>query len=55
MFFEKWQTHSPELVKVAGDSIEGGYFSNHYSPEDTRPEVVNWVKMYREKFARQER
>jgi branched-chain amino acid transport system substrate-binding protein len=41
---------SPELVKVAGDAIEGGYFSNHYSPEDTRPEVVNWVKKYQEKF-----
>jgi branched-chain amino acid transport system substrate-binding protein len=41
---------SPELVKVAGDAIEGGYFSNHYSPEDTRPEVVNWVKKYKEKF-----
>lgn len=41
---------SPELVKVAGDAIEGGYFSNHYSPEDTRPEVVNWVNKYREKF-----
>ena len=41
---------SPELVKVAGEAIEGGYFSNHYSPKDTRPEVVNWVKKYREKF-----
>ncbi|MGA6994359.1 MAG: ABC transporter substrate-binding protein, partial [Candidatus Deferrimicrobiaceae bacterium] len=41
---------SPELVKVAGEAIEGGYFSNHYSPEDTRPEVVNWVKKYRERF-----
>ncbi len=41
---------SPELVKVAGDAIEGGYFSNHYSPEDTRPEVVNWVNKYKEKF-----
>lgn len=41
---------SPELVKVAGKAIEGGYFSNHYSPEDTRPEVVNWVKKYQEKF-----
>jgi len=41
---------SPDLVKVAGGAIEGGYFSNHYSPEDTRPEVVNWVKKYREKF-----
>lgn len=41
---------SPELVKVAGDAIEGGYFSNHYSPEDTRPEVVHWVQKYRERF-----
>jgi branched-chain amino acid transport system substrate-binding protein len=41
---------SPELVKVAGTAIEGGYFSNHYSPEDTRPEVVGWVKKYRERF-----
>jgi len=41
---------SPELVKVAGEAIEGGYFSNHYSPEDTRPEVGNWVRKYREKF-----
>lgn len=41
---------SPELVKVAGDAIEGGYFSNHYSPEDTRPEVANWVSKYRERF-----
>lgn len=41
---------SPELVKVAGNAIEGGYFSNHYSPEDTRPEVVHWVKKYQERF-----
>jgi len=41
---------SPELVNVAGEAIEGGYFSNHYSPEDTRPEVVHWVKKYQEKF-----
>jgi branched-chain amino acid transport system substrate-binding protein len=41
---------SPDLVKVAGDAVEGGYFSNHYSPDDTRPEVVAWVKKYKEKF-----
>ena len=41
---------SPDLVKVAGESIDGGYFSNHYSPDDTRPEVVAWVKKYKEKF-----
>ena len=41
---------SPDLVKVAGNAIEGGYFSNHYSADDTRPEVVAWVKKYRDKF-----
>ncbi len=41
---------SPDLVKVAGGAIEGGYFSNHYSPEDTRPEVVNWVRKYKAKY-----
>jgi branched-chain amino acid transport system substrate-binding protein len=41
---------SPDLVKVAGAAVEGGYFSNHYSPDDTRPEVVEWVKKYKEKF-----
>src|SRR5512139_3652448 len=40
---------SPDLVKIAGDAIEGGYFSNHYSPDDKRPEVVAWVKKYRER------
>src|SRR5512139_1684758 len=40
---------SPDLVKIAGSAIEGGYFSNHYSPDDRRPEVVAWVKKYREK------
>jgi branched-chain amino acid transport system substrate-binding protein len=41
---------SPDLVKIAGAAVEGGYFSNHYSPDDTRPEVVAWVKKYKEKF-----
>jgi branched-chain amino acid transport system substrate-binding protein len=40
---------SPDLVKVAGNAIEGGYFSNHYSPDDKRPEVAAWVKKYKEK------
>jgi branched-chain amino acid transport system substrate-binding protein len=41
---------SPDLVKIAGTAIEGGYFSNHYSPDDRRPEVAAWVKKYREKY-----
>jgi branched-chain amino acid transport system substrate-binding protein len=38
---------SPEL---RFDLLEGGYFSNHYSPDDPRPEVQNFVKAYKEKY-----
>src|SRR5512140_2363525 len=40
---------SPDMVKIAGSAIEGGYFSNHYSPDDRRPEVAAWVKTYQAK------
>ncbi|MBN2538061.1 ABC transporter substrate-binding protein, partial [candidate division WOR-3 bacterium] len=35
--------------KIAGDAIHGGYFTNHYSPDDPRPEVQDWVNKYRAK------
>jgi len=41
---------SPDLVKIAGKAVEGGYFSNHYSPEDPRAEVQNFIKKYRAKY-----
>jgi branched-chain amino acid transport system substrate-binding protein len=41
---------SPELVKIAGDSIEGGVFTNHYAKDDTRPIVQEFVKKYQAKF-----
>jgi len=41
---------SPDLVKIAGTAIDGGYFSNHYSPDDKRPEVAAWVRKYKEKY-----
>jgi branched-chain amino acid transport system substrate-binding protein len=40
---------SPDLVKIAGNAIDGGYFSNHYSPDDKRPEVGAWVRKYKAK------
>jgi branched-chain amino acid transport system substrate-binding protein len=39
---------SPEL-KNAGDALNGCFFSNHYSHEDQRPEVQEFVKKYKEK------
>ncbi len=41
---------SPELVKIAGDAIEGGVFTNHYSKDDSRPVVQDFVKRYQEKY-----
>lgn len=41
---------SPDLVKIAGTAVEGGFFSNHYSSEDPRPEVQNFIKKYRAKY-----
>lgn len=41
---------SPDMVKIAGESIEGGYFTNHYSPDDPRPEVLEWVSKYEKKY-----
>ncbi len=34
---------SADLDKKAAD---GGYYTNHYSPDDTRPIVQDWVKNY---------
>jgi branched-chain amino acid transport system substrate-binding protein len=31
-------------------AAEGGFFSNHYSAEDTRPIVQDWVKRYEAKY-----
>lgn len=33
-------------------AMEGGYFSNHYSAEDQRPEVQEWIKKYQAKFGK---
>jgi len=41
---------SPEMAKIAGDAIYGGYFTNHYSPDDPRPEVQEWVNKYQAKY-----
>jgi len=41
---------SPEMAKIAGEAIYGGYFTNHYSPDDPRPEVQEWVKKYQAKY-----
>ena len=41
-----------EELKNAGDALNDCYFSNHYSQEDTRPEVQAFVKKYKDKFGK---
>lgn len=41
---------SEELPKIAGDAINGNYFTNHYAPEEDRPAVKNFVQKYKAKY-----
>lgn len=41
---------SAEFTKLGGEAVEGGHFCNHYSPEDPRPIVQNFVKKYAETY-----
>lgn len=38
---------SPKLTEIGGDSINGSYFSNHYSSEDTSPQVQEFIAQYK--------
>lgn len=40
-----WDSSDLDLKAAAG-----GYFTNHYSPESTAPEVVNFVKNFKAKY-----
>lgn len=41
---------SSDLLPLAGDSIDGGYFSNHYSADSTQPVAVAFIKAYRDAY-----
>ncbi|MFQ6043458.1 MAG: ABC transporter substrate-binding protein, partial [Candidatus Poribacteria bacterium] len=41
---------SPKLVEIGGEDVEGGVFTNHFSKEDPRPEVQNFIEKYEEKY-----
>lgn len=44
---------SPDLVKIGGTAVGNGFFTNHYSAEDTRPIVQDFVKKYKIKNGKQ--
>jgi len=37
---------SSKLAEIGGAAIEGSYYSNHYSFDEARPEVADFVKKY---------
>jgi len=41
---------SPSLVDVAGAAMEGNFFSNHFSAEDTSPAVQNFLVKFKAKY-----
>jgi branched-chain amino acid transport system substrate-binding protein len=41
---------SPELVSIGGPAVEGTYFSTHFSPEESNPEVQDFVEKFRAKY-----
>lgn len=41
---------SPKLAEIGGDSLKDSYFSNHYTAEDPRPEVQEFITKYKAKY-----
>ena len=41
---------SPDLIKIAGDSINGGLFVNHFTPESDLPAAQKFVRDYEARF-----
>ncbi len=41
---------SAKLREIGGAAMEGNYYCNHYSTEDTRDVVQNFVKKFRDKY-----
>jgi len=41
---------STKLAEIGGDAIEGSYYSNHYSFDEVRPEVKEFVAKYKKRW-----
>ena len=39
-----------DSAQLETTAVDGGYFSNHYSPSDPRPLVQNFIQKYKEKY-----
>ena len=43
---------SEELPKIAGDAINGNFFTNHYAPDVPWPNSQKFVAKYKERYKR---
>ena len=41
---------SPRLVEIGGAALENTYYSNHYTPEDPRPEIQKFIAEYKSRY-----
>jgi branched-chain amino acid transport system substrate-binding protein len=41
---------SAKLAEIGGAAIEGSYFTNHYAPDENRPEVQAFVQKYKAQY-----
>jgi branched-chain amino acid transport system substrate-binding protein len=41
---------SPELIRLGGEAIEGGFFSTHFSKDDPSKHVQEFVKRYKARY-----
>jgi branched-chain amino acid transport system substrate-binding protein len=41
---------SDKTFAIGGDAVNGCYFTNHYSPDEDRPEVQKFVEAYKAKY-----
>lgn len=42
---------SSDLFKIGGDAVNGAYYSDHYSPDDTASQVVQFIKDYKNEYS----
>lgn len=42
---------SPELFKIGGDAVNGGFFTNHYSPDNPTPETKQFIADYKAAYS----
>lgn len=41
---------SPKLLEIGGDALNGSYFSTHYSPEDTSPQIQGFIARFKDRY-----